>query len=76
LILINLNLPSDIRCHIEELLCVGNIPGPKQPKDFDSFTWPLVEEAHKLAIGVQAYDIEEDAMFIEHAYICLEGGDM
>ncbi|KIJ42791.1 hypothetical protein M422DRAFT_135101, partial [Sphaerobolus stellatus SS14] len=76
LIAVNLNLPPDIHCHVEEVFCLGVIPGPKQPKDFDSFLWPLFQEANELAMGVPAYDIIEDEIFDEHAFICLGGGDI
>ena len=55
---------------------MGIIPGPKQLKDFDSFLWPAIEEAHELAAGISAYDVIEDQIFTEHAYLCLFGGDI
>lgn len=33
ILLQNLNLPPEIRMHLEHLICVGVIPGPRQPKD-------------------------------------------
>lgn len=56
IILFNYNLPPDIRFHLEYILCVAVIPGPKKPKDFDSFLWPLVQELLELEIGVRAFD--------------------
>ncbi|RXW13808.1 hypothetical protein EST38_g12049 [Candolleomyces aberdarensis] len=37
IILFNYNLPPDIRFAVRRILCVGVIPGPKKPKDSDSF---------------------------------------
>ena len=70
------NLPPEIRFLIRFLLCVGVVPGPKKPKDFDSFLWPLVEEALKLILGIKAYDVVSDELFFLHAYFILVFGDM
>jgi hypothetical protein len=51
LILINYNLPPDQRTHIENIICVGVIPGPKSPKSLTSYLWPLIEELLELAAG-------------------------
>ncbi|THH14043.1 hypothetical protein EW146_g6254 [Bondarzewia mesenterica] len=50
LILFNYNLPPEIQFHIEHILSLGIIPGPKKPHDFDSFLWPFIEEMIQLAI--------------------------
>lgn len=76
IILFNLNLPPDIRFHLEHILCVGVIPGPKAVKDIDSFLYPLVEELLKLEKGVSAYDILSDSMFTLRAFLILVFGDM
>ena len=53
LILFNYNLPPEIRFLIQHIvICVGVIPGPKKPKDFDSFLWLIVEELLELSSGV------------------------
>lgn len=72
---VNLNLPPDIRCHLDEtwILCI--IPGPNQPKDPDSFHWPLVEELTKAAIGINTYDAVAREEFLLHIYPLLGGGD-
>jgi len=44
LILFNYNLPPDIRFHINNIIAVAVIPGPKKPKDIDTFLWPLLRE--------------------------------
>src|ERR1700722_12256337 len=53
----NYNLPLDIRYRLENLIPFGLIPGPKAPKDFDSFLRPLIEELRKLMEGVPAFDV-------------------
>jgi len=37
LIIFNYNLPPDVRFHINNILALGVIPGPKKPIDADSF---------------------------------------
>jgi hypothetical protein len=72
---VNLNLPPDIRCHLNEtwILCI--IPGPNQPQDPDSFHWPLVEELTKAAVGIPTYDAVTHDEFLLHIYALLGGGD-
>jgi hypothetical protein len=43
-LLINANLPPDQRVKKENLLITSIIPGPKAPKDFNSFMKPIVDE--------------------------------
>ncbi len=76
LIFVNYNLPQDERCHLEDLVCVGVIPGPKAPKDIDSFSHPLYEELQELAVGVSTYDALEDEVFSMRAFAILGGGDI
>ncbi|THU92540.1 hypothetical protein K435DRAFT_621224, partial [Dendrothele bispora CBS 962.96] len=76
LIIFNYNLPPEERFHRENILCVGVIPGPKKPKDFDSFGWPLIQELLKLAQGVNAFDVKAKALFRLFAYLLYIFGDM
>jgi hypothetical protein len=78
LILINYNLPPEICTHLENpnVISLGTIPGPQQPKDFNSFLYPLVEEFLELAEGVSVYDTTSEAMFDLHAYIITAFGDI
>ena len=41
---INANLLPDIRVKKENLLISAIIPGPNQPKDFNSFLRPIIDE--------------------------------
>ena len=76
LILFNYNLHPDIRTHLENILGIGIIPGPKKPVDFDSFLWPAVQELLRLAVGVHAYDTLSNAFFALHAFLILVFGDI
>jgi hypothetical protein len=51
-ILLNLNLPPTERVRIHNILMSILIPGPSEPKDLDSFLYPLVQEMHNLDQGV------------------------
>ena len=44
LLIINYNIPLDKCFHQNNILPVSVIPGPKKPKDVDSFLYPLIEE--------------------------------
>ena len=76
LILFNYNLPPEIRFLIQHIICIGVIPGPKKPKDFDSFLWPVVEELLDLSSGVRAFDVTAPAMFSLRAFLIHAFGDM
>jgi len=52
LIIFNYNLPSKIWFHIDNILLLRVIPGPKKPVDVDSFLWPLIKELLQLAAGI------------------------
>jgi hypothetical protein len=69
LILVNLNLPPEERTHLENLICVGVIPGPKSPKNLSSYLWPLMEELLQLASGVTATDVSTQKLFSLRAYL-------
>ncbi len=76
LVLQNLNLPPEIRNLLNNLICIGVIPGPSQPKDFRSFLYPFEEELVKLAQGVDTYDVETKQLFKLFAYLLLFLGDI
>ncbi|KAJ2921605.1 hypothetical protein H1R20_g15489, partial [Candolleomyces eurysporus] len=58
------------------ILCIGVIPGPKKPKDFDSFFWPAIEEFLKLAQGVRCLERCTLEHFWLRAYLILCFGDI
>lgn len=76
LIAFNYNLPPEIRFHLVNIICIGIIPGPKQPKDLDLFLVPLVDELLKLLQGISAYDAYHQCVFALCAYLVLLFGDM
>ena len=67
ILLQNYNLPPDVRTHSKNLLCVGIVPGPRQPKDLRSFLVPLDNECAELAYGVQTFDALQQVLFKMHA---------
>jgi hypothetical protein len=54
---------------------VGLTPGPKAPKDLDSFIAPFLDELKLLQNGVLAYDAHTDSQFLLKAHLVLVTGD-
>ncbi|QRW11382.1 Transposase family Tnp2 protein [Ceratobasidium sp. AG-Ba] len=54
LIFINYNLHPKYRVRLENIICVGVIPGPRQCKDLNSFLVPVLEELLRLEQGVDS----------------------
>ena len=50
--LVCMNLPPDMRYKRRNVLFVGFVPGPNNPKDLDSFLFPLVQELLQLEKGL------------------------
>ncbi|KAG8741783.1 hypothetical protein FRC10_002418 [Ceratobasidium sp. 414] len=69
-----------IRNHIENIICVGIIPGPKQCKDLNSFLIPLLEELLALEEGVEVggFVPGEDVAhnFLLHVFLILSFGNI
>ena len=76
LIGIDYNLPPEIRVQHGNIIDFGVIPGPKQPKDFDSFLLPLVEELIQLIKGVPVFDESTMEVFLLRLFLILIFGDM
>ncbi|QRV81550.1 Transposase family tnp2 [Ceratobasidium sp. AG-Ba] len=76
LLAFNYNLPPSIRHRLENLLCLGVIPGPHSPKELHTFLAPLVQELEELARGVPAYDAEKDRPICLRGYLIACFGDM
>lgn len=76
ILLFNFNLPPTERAHDENVICIGEVPGPEKPKDMDSFLYPTVQELLKLSIGVKAYDVVEGEIFTLRAYLLTLFGDI
>ena len=76
LLIINYNLPPDKRFHQNNILPVSVIPGPKKPKDVDSFLYPLIEELLELSQGIRAFDASTGHYFSLRAFLLLAFGDI
>ena len=64
------------RYKINNLLPLGISPGPKSPKDLDSFLKPFLEELKLLSDRVVAYDAHGDmGAFLVKAQLVLVTGD-
>ena len=74
-ILVNYNLPPDIRFHVENILALGVI-GPKKPADPDSFLWPAIQEFLCLLVGVRAFDALTGTIFSLRTFLILVFGDI
>ena len=70
------NFHPSIRTHIDQLLCVGEFPGPKQPKDLSSFLAPFDDECAEMAQGVPVLDTSTQELFDFHGYQLTEEGDI
>lgn len=76
LLIVNYNLPPDERTHIDNLICVGVVPGPKCPADLNSFLQPLIKELLELARGTVAVDITQRRAFALRAHLIAVFGDI
>jgi hypothetical protein len=76
LLIFNYNLPPEIRFQLDNMICVGVIPGPKKPQDFDSFLWPLVDELLRLELGVDGFDAHAQRPVRLRTYLLLVFGDI
>jgi hypothetical protein len=54
---------------------LGLCPGPKQPRDFDSFLLPFLQELRQLGHGVPSYDAHTKTSFLLKAHLVLVTGD-
>ncbi|QRV77209.1 Transposase family tnp2 [Ceratobasidium sp. AG-Ba] len=72
----NLNLPPADRAQLRNIIPVCVIPGPKQPKDFDSFLVPFVKECQAAARGVKTYNVCTGEYFTLRHHPVLVSGDM
>lgn len=76
LIIINYNFPPDIRNHLDNIICVGVVPGPQSPKDLNSFLQPLIAELVDLANGVEAVDVLNKEIFALRGHLLTGFGDI
>ncbi|QRW11694.1 Transposase family Tnp2 protein [Ceratobasidium sp. AG-Ba] len=79
IILINYNLHPRYRTKLENILCVGVIPGPTQCKDINSFLTPLLDELLELEEGVECHGLNPEGVvyvFSLHAFLIIVFGDI
>lgn len=76
LLFINNNLSPQERYKVSNCLSAGLIPGPRKPKDHDSFTFVVVQELVAAAVGANAYDALEDEMFMLRVFCPWKCGDL
>ncbi|QRV90395.1 Transposase family Tnp2 protein [Ceratobasidium sp. AG-Ba] len=80
IILINYNLHPRYRTRLENVICVGVIPGPTQCKDMNSFLAPVIEELVLLERGVVSLkgsdDFARPAQFVLRAFLIMLFGDI
>jgi len=76
-ILLNLNLPPEIRYRKQNIICPFIIPGPSKYKNLDSFLQPLVDELKILGSphGINTYSAYQGSNFRLRAYAVLFSGD-
>jgi hypothetical protein len=73
ILLVNYNLPPDIRNHYQNLICLGII---HKPKDLASYLAPFDDECAELAMGIRTFDATTEEIFYLHAYTILGHGDI
>ena len=68
---------ATLRCRYitDNFLPFGLTPGPKAPKDLDSFIAPFLDELKLLQNGVPTYDAHTDSQFLLKAHLVLVTGD-
>ncbi|QRW10091.1 Transposase family Tnp2 protein [Ceratobasidium sp. AG-Ba] len=76
LVAFNYNLPPSIRHRLENLICLGVIPGPNSPKELHTFLASLIDELEELAHGVAMYNTVHDRPFCLRGYLLACFGDM
>ena len=59
-----------------QISVLSTVLGPKKPWDWDSFCWPLVQELIQLELGIKAFNVISQALFLLHAYLILVFGDI
>jgi hypothetical protein len=76
LMLVNLNLPPSVRYRRKNLLMVGFIPGPRNPKHLNSYLQPLIAEFIQLQQGIITFNAATNSEFKLFAHIVVVTADM
>src|SRR5258708_5576522 len=67
---LHMGLISHLHCMwLVHIIPLSIIPGPKAPKDFNSFLHLFVDECKKLATGIWAFDSHKNKTFKLHVYL-------
>lgn len=66
-----LNLPRKVRYLQENVLLLGVIPGPHEPKSMNSFLYPLVNELCNLWKGVMLKTVPGTGVVVRAALLCV-----
>src|SRR5260370_42634023 len=61
---------------LSNVIPLAIIPGPKAPKDFNSYLQPFIDECKLLATGEWAFDVRSNETFKLHVYPISCHGDM
>lgn len=77
IILTCLNFPPEIRYKKRNIMVVGFVPGPNNPKEHDTFLQPMVDEFAFLSeVGIKAWDEGKREEFRLKAHLMLFSTDM
>ena len=66
-----LNLPRNLRYKAENIILCGILLGPKEPKDWNSYLYPLVHELLLLWEGIVIKTQEHGKITIRAALLCI-----
>ena len=69
LITLNFNLPPEIHTQLVHIIPLSIIPGPKAPKDFNSFLHPFVDECKNL---LQVYGLLTHTRIKHSSYMSIQ----
>lgn len=76
ILMFNYNIPPQQRVEKRNLILCGIMPGPRQPKDLDTFLQPLLEELLQLQDGIDCFDGFRKDNFQLRAHLLPICGDM
>lgn len=76
MIMIIMNLPSELRYKSNNIIVNFIIPGPNSPADVESFMYPLQQEMARIGEGIWIWDALDSAWFVIRAWIVMILGDM
>lgn len=75
MVVVNLNLPPSERTKRHNMLLLGFVPGPREPKLIETFLQPFLRELTELEKGIRAFDGHTREYFRLRGYLCVATGD-